>query len=265
MLDEGPPRAMTRRKRVVLGIAAGLTWLYAVHLGWIALTASDWRTASREPVGLAPDPAVVTEAVVQAYAARAWGWRGYFGVHSWVAVKPADAPSFTVYEVIGWRARWGGSALTIHRRAPDARWYGRAPELLADVRGAGVERLIERIDQAARAYPFATRYRLWPGPNSNTFTAFVGRAVPELRLDLPPTAIGKDYLESRFVAASPGGGVQASLYGLAGVLAGPAEGIEAQLLGLVIGVHAWPPAIKLPFIGRIGWRRALGQSLGRAG
>ena len=255
------PHVMTRRKRVVLWMVAGFMGLYAVHLGWIALTASDWRTASREPVGLAPDPAAVTEAVVQVYAARAWGWRGYFGVHSWLAVKPTGAPAFTVYEVIGWRARWGDSALTIHRRAADARWYGRAPELLADVRGDGVDQLIERIDRAARTYPFGTRYRLWPGPNSNTFIAFLGRAVPELRLDLPPTAIGKDYLDGDFVSASPGGGVQVSLYGLAGVIAGPAEGLEVNLLGLVLGVHVWPPAIKLPLIGRIGWSRASPQGL----
>ena len=53
--------------------------------------ASDWSTASREPVGLAPDPAQVKEAVVQVYGARAWGAKGYFGVRTWVAVKPTNA------------------------------------------------------------------------------------------------------------------------------------------------------------------------------
>ena len=49
--------------------------------------------------------------------------------------------------------------------------------------------------------------------------------------------------------------MQASLYGLAGVVAGPAEGVEVSLLGLVFGAHVWPPAIKLPIIGRVGWSR----------
>lgn len=248
-------RRMTWRRRVVYGVSLAFVGILGAQGAWHAWTAPEWRTASREPVGLAPDPATVTEAVVQVYAARAWGWRGYFGVHSWVAVKPSGAPAFIVYEVIGWRLRWGGTALTIHERAADARWFGRAPELLADVRGEGVNELIERIDRAARTYPHADRYRVWPGPNSNTFTAFLGRAVPELGLDLPPTAIGKDYVEGALVSASPGGGVQASLYGLAGVLAGTAEGIEANLLGMVFGVHVWPPAIKLPIIGRVGWSR----------
>ena len=91
--------------------------------------------------------------------------------------------------------------------------------------------------------------------------AFLGRAVPEVGLDLPPTAIGKDYLDGEFVSASPGGGVQASLYGLAGILAGPAEGIEINLLGMVFGAQVWPPAIKLPFVGRLGWVRARPRSL----
>jgi len=215
--------------------------------------AMDWRTASREPVGLAPDPTAAPEAIVQIYAARAWGWRGYFGVHTWIAVKPTGAKAYTVYELIGWRLRYGDSALTIHGRAPDARWFGAAPELLADKRGPGVDALIERIDRAARDYPFATEYTMWPGPNSNTFTAWVARAVPELKVDLPPTAIGKDFLGDRIVATAPSGsGLQLSLFGLLGLTASGVEGVEINLLGFTFGVDLFPPAIKLPLIGRIG-------------
>jgi uncharacterized protein DUF3750 len=57
--------------------------------------------------------------------------------------------------------------------------------------------------------------------NSNTFTAFVLRKNPELRVDLPPTAIGKDYLGIMPVARTPSGtGGQLSIFGLAGVAAG---------------------------------------------
>ena len=66
-------------------------------------TRGDWRNASRESTGLAPDPAVVKEAVVQVYGARTIGAKGLFGVHTWVAVKPTDATQWTVYEVVGWR------------------------------------------------------------------------------------------------------------------------------------------------------------------
>lgn len=215
--------------------------------------APDWRTASREPVGLAPDAASYPDAIVQVYSARAWGWRGYFGVHTWIAIKPADAMEYTVYEVIGWRLHYSDSALVIRSRVPDERWFGNAPELLADKRGPGADALIARIDRAAREYPFPGEYSVWPGPNSNTFTAWVARAVPELEVDLPPTAIGKDYLGNRLVATAPSGsGVQVSLYGLLGFTVSGIEGLEVNVLGLTFGAGLSPPALKLPFIGRIG-------------
>lgn len=215
---------------------------------------ADWRTASRESVGIAPDPAKVSEAVVQVYGARAYNWRGYFGVHTWISVKPKDARSFDVYEVIGWRVRRGGNAVSVSKRPPDGRWFGAPPELLADVRGPRAEDMIGRIAAAAESYPYKNAYTVWPGPNSNTFVAYVARAVPELRLDLPPTAIGKDYLpDGGVVAPTPSGtGYQFSLFGLLGILAGAEEGIEINLLGLTFGVDILDPAIKLPLAGRLG-------------
>ncbi len=200
--------------------------------------------------GLAPDPLQVKEAVVQVYGARAMGAKGVFGVHSWVAVKPADALTWTVYEVIGWRLRWSDTAVVVRNRDPD-RWFGSQGELYADKRGAGVDELIQRIDKAAREYPFAKDYTLWPGPNSNTFVAWIARAVPELQVDLPSTAIGKDYLGSDMISTAPSGsGFQFSLRGLLGVAASGVDGIELNILGLNFGVG--PSGIKLPLVGRIG-------------
>ena len=214
-------------------------------------TRSDWRTASREPVGLAPDPAEVKEAVVQVYGARTFGAKGLFGVHTWVAVKPAEAMEWTVYEVIGWRLRYSESAIVVHQRPPDARWFGSAPELYADRRGPGVDALIERIDKAARGYPYGAEYRAWPGPNSNTFTSWIARAVPELEVDLPSTAIGKDYLGSSIVGTAPSGsGFQLSLGGVLGLAVSAVDGVELNVLGLNFGVG--PSGVKLPMVGRVG-------------
>jgi len=218
-----------------------------------SVIAQDWRTASSAPTGLAPDPAATLEAVVQVYGARTWGWRGNFGVHTWVAVKPANAQAYTVYEVIGWRLRWSDSVVAIHTRAADARWYGNAPELYSDKRGAEAEKLIPRIDAAARSYPHASEYTAWPGPNSNTFTAWITRAVPELAADLPPTAIGKDYLSDSLVGSAPSGsGVQFSIGGLFALTASGVEGLELNLLGLTFGINPFDPSLKLPLVGRLG-------------
>ena len=223
----------------------------------------------RGGVGLAPDPATTPEAVVQVYGARCARWRGYFGVHTWIAVKPTGASAYTIYEVMDSYFRRTGSAVLVRKRAPDARWFGSAPGLLADKRGAGVDALIRRIDQAAREYPYAHEYVVWPGPNSNTFTAHVARAVPELEADLPPTAIGKDYLGDRLLAKAPSGsGFQVSLFGLLGALASGVEGFEVNVLGLSLGVDPFSPAIRLPLLGRLGAERprdcAAALSLGRS-
>ncbi|WP_282606508.1 DUF3750 domain-containing protein [Pelagibius sp. Alg239-R121] len=214
----------------------------------------NWAEASRESAGIAPDPAVVREPVVQIYGARAFGWRGAFAVHTWISVKRQNASHFSTYEVIGWRF-WGGRSPLVRRDGqPDRRWFGSLPEIYVDLRGPEVEAVIDKIESEIRNYPYKDAYKTWPGPNSNTFTATIARAVPELRLDLPPTAVGKDYLGVTTLAAkSPSGtGVQVSALGLLSVMAGIEEGLEVSVLGLAFGVDPLDLAIKLPGIGRIG-------------
>ena len=156
---------------------------------------ADWRTASRHPAGIAPDPAVNHEAVVQVYAARAWGWRGWFAVHTWIATKGNGEPFYTVYEVIGWRGNRGLPVLRIEPDAPDRYWFGKRPRLLADYRGNEANLLIEQIGTAAYSYPWPTEYRVFPGPNSNTFTSWVIDQVPDLDVRLPLSAIGSGYIK----------------------------------------------------------------------
>ena len=155
----------------------------------------DWRTASREPAGIAPDPAVTEEAVLQVYGADAWGWRGWFAIHTWIAAKRTGERAYTVYDVVGWRGHRGQPVLGIAEDVPDRFWFGEKPQILKEHRGAGVDQLIDAVDRAARAYPWKTTYKVFPGPNSNTFTAWVIRQVPELQVDLPFSAIGSGYVD----------------------------------------------------------------------
>lgn len=160
-----------------------------------ACSDGDWRTASREPAGIAPEPARQPGAVLQVYAAPAWGWRGWFAVHTWIAAKRSGELRYTVYEVVGWRQHRGQPVVRIEQDEPDRFWYGEKPRLLVDHQGPGVDALIGRVEQAVRAYPWPQTYKAFPGPNSNTFTAWVAREVPDLGLDLPFTAIGAGYID----------------------------------------------------------------------
>lgn len=213
-----------------------------------------WSEARWDSAGLAPDPATTPEPVVQVYAARAWGWKGIFAVHSWIALKRAGAAAFDRYEVVGWGVQRGAPAIRHNMRPVDGIWAGNQPWVLVDRRGPEVAAMIDRIEAAIAAYPHPDEYRTWPGPNSNSFIASIGRAVPELGLEMPPTAIGKDFLDNGdlFARTPSGSGVQVSLLGLLGFSIGRDEGFEINLLGLTIGIDPLGLAIKLPGIGRLG-------------
>jgi hypothetical protein len=234
---------------LLASLIAPLIWSASVHGGG----ARHWSEARWDSAGMAPDPATTPEPVVQVYAARAWGWKGIFAVHSWVLLKRAGAPAFERYEVVGWGVGHGAPAIRKNMRTIDGYWAGSRPRVLVDRRGPQVEALIDRLEAAIGRYPYPDEYRTWPGPNSNTFIAYLGRQVPELGLDMPPTAVGKDYLNNGglFARTPSGSGFQLSLFGLLGLSIGRAEGLEFNLLGLRIGIDPLGLALKLPGVGRL--------------
>lgn len=228
--------------------------VYMLVLGQLDLD-THWRDAKAGVAALAPHPDEEPAAIVQVYGARAYNWRGAFGIHTWIAVKKKDAKQYVVYQVIGWNLYRHRSTVSVdYVEAPDFSWFNAPAVLLHELRGSRAESVIDRIRTAVAAYPYAHKYRVWPGPNSNTFTAFIAREVPELGVDLPPTAIGKDYLAGgKVVGRMPSGsGWQVSLLGLLGIGIALEEGIELNVLGLSAGVDVNDLALRLPGLGRIG-------------
>ena len=189
-MEQGKRRAMARSDQ---------WWTIAALMCTVMVTGctqSDWQSASREPAGIAPDPASNQQAVIEFYAADAFSWRGWFAVHTWLAMKPENALEYTVYEVVGWRVDRGQPALSHYTTTtPDRYWYGAKPEKVLSIQGEQARRLIPRMQSVIEAYPWANEYTLFPGPNSNTFPAWVGRQVPELGLDMPFRAIGSGYAD----------------------------------------------------------------------
>ncbi|WP_342027778.1 DUF3750 domain-containing protein [Halomonas daqiaonensis] len=258
---------LRRILRVVSALAVVLALLVAGPL-WMLATGKveaggHWSSADRTVTGLAPSPAEAPEAVVQVYAARAWGWRGAFGVHTWIATREAGAEAWCMHQLLSWRRPVLESRATT---TPDRAWYGSQPTLLADYRGEAAAAIIPEIEAAVAAYPAPATYRAWPGPNSNTFTAWVIREVGGLEATLPVTAVGKDYLLEGVLAETPGGlGVTASVGGVLGLTVGRDEGIELNLLGLALGIDLRRPALKLPGIGRLGMAPLLKGEVGSGG
>ncbi len=209
---------------------------------------------SGKSYGFAPHPLEEDDAVVQVYAARTRGSKQILAVHTWIATKAKSKSHYVTSEIFGWRLRRNGTALRQTVDVPDKGWYGNPPELLLDIRGEQAEQLIPEIEQAIADYPYKHEYTVWPGPNSNTFTSWIGKEVPELGLDLPATAIGKDWRPINEVVglSASGTGLQTSLWGLLGMSVGWEEGLELNLLGLSYEIDLFDLAVELPGIGRIG-------------
>lgn len=105
-------------------------------------------------------------------------------------------------------------------------------------------------DDYYREYP---GYFPIPGPNSNTFVAFLIRRC-HLGIELPASAIGRDYvglIGADLTEARTG--IQLGTFPF-GLRLGLREGIEVHFFGLPLGVHFWPPGINVPVNpGRIGF------------
>lgn len=220
-------------------------------LWWNKDHPSSWATADWSSTRTLPPAAVNRPAMIRIYSARTGRWKGIFATHSWIVLKEEGTSAYERWDKVGW-----GRPVRRNNYAPDARWYGNEPQVLHEVRGERAQKLIPKIRKAISSYAYHANgdYRIWPGPNSNTFIAAVLASVPELGAALPPTAIGKDFpYDDRWFAPTPSDtGFRVSLGGYAGLTLGWVEGLEINILGAVIGIDVRNPALKLPGFGRVG-------------
>jgi len=190
----------TRLKRFTTGML----------LFFVILIASLWVTSwalEPTPAGAAnaPAPANHQDAIIQVYGADVWGFRGRFAIHTWIATKARGATAYKIYQVIGWRLRRAGSVVSITEGNPAKPWFGSPAILLHEIRGDAAQALIDPVHDAVQSYPFGAEYTMWPGPNSNSFTAWVGLEAPQLQLDLPLKAIGQSWMKGEYPGlAAPG-------------------------------------------------------------
>lgn len=251
------PRKQTKDAfRISVRLAATLS-LFMVFTMVFKLISNNEKTNQHlshyESRGFAPNPEQFSDPVIQVYAARTWGVKGKFAVHTWLAYKESSANHYEVVQVIGWKQEPDGNVVFTEATIADKTWWGNEPMLLFDVRGQTAGDLIPKLKSAITSYPWSKEYVVYPGPNSNTFVSWVAERVPELKLDLPATAIGKDWrpLEHSFRESPSGTGITASLLGLLGIQLGIEEGLEINLAGLHFEVDLLDLKVGLPLIGNI--------------
>jgi len=226
----------------------------AAAAGWWATVdrPNSWRSANWTSSGLLPSPESEPDAAIYVMAARTGGFKGAFAVHSWIVLKGPGANRYERYDKVGW-----GTPIRRDAYDADAAWYSNRPWVVAKLSGPEAEAAMPQIRAAIEAYPFRHRgdYRIWPGPNSNSFVAHVMREVPDIDAVLPPNAVGRDYLAGgAWFAVDPDGrDMHLSLFGLAGISAGLRSGVELHLLGQTAGIDFMHPALKIPAVGRVGF------------
>lgn len=239
-------------KRTLLFITLVFILPAFASLAWWAVQErpGSWRSADWSASGVLPHATDNPKAAIYVMAARTGGMKGALSVHSWLVLKRAGASSYDRYDKVGW-----GSPVRRNAYPADGRWYSNTPYVVAAITGEEAERLMPQVEAAIASYPFSQRgdYGIWPGPNSNSFTAHVLRNVPDLDASLPPTAVGRDYRPGLFTFdhTPDWSDVHVSLGGLAGVAAGLRSGVELHFLGLVAGLDLRRPALKVPGFGRV--------------
>jgi hypothetical protein len=116
---------------------------------------------------------------------------GMFAWHYWLVVD--DGAGCQRWEV--WQTKNAGGSCIGHvhcnLKAP-AEGVGGGPSRVSRVWKDDAARRIAEVLRDAASYPYCERYRMWPGPNSNTFVAWVLRqaGIDEV---LDPRGLGRNY------------------------------------------------------------------------
>ena len=198
--------------------------------------------------------------VVQLRYATLPHFLGAIAVHYWFAVFDAASRQWHRWEV--WQAKDAGGKSIGHvhcdLRHPNCGVGGGAYRLVAEWDGSAA-RAICAVLAKAEDYPHWDRYRAWPGPNSNTFVAWVVREAG-LHYSFDPRAIGKDYMGPFGMRLSTRPACAQVEIPLLGVRINLHDGVEVHVLGLTFGLRWSPLEVYTPF-GRVGLRRDVRRRL----
>ena len=122
-------------------------------------------------------------------------WIGAFAWHYWFVIE--DETGRHRWEV--WQTKNAGSFCIghVHRdlKQPED-GVGGGPSRLVTVWEGEQARRIAAVLADVRTYPYCERYHYWPGPNSNSFVAWVLRQAG-INYDLDRRGIGRRYFTAK--------------------------------------------------------------------
>lgn len=236
MIAKGRSDTRFRARAARVGRLAGLAGLAAGSLGCAA-----FRYPLTLPPAEKPYIAVVSGEMPEPLRLVAR--------HAWILANPGRGKDLLRYEYTGRGSRSTTTFPFSHFSYGDIAIHG-----IIEPDEARMDEILACFDAETPRYNEEhPGYFPIPGPNSNTYVDRVLRRC-DVHVELPATAIGKDYLGPAGVSVTTGGtGVQLSTW-FFGVKLGVTEGVEIHILGLAVGVDVWPPALIVPVNpGRIGF------------
>lgn len=132
-----------------------------------------------------------------------------FAVHTWVAcVKPKG--SWFRYDVHSYKNKHTNNFIFKNNQPYDQGmslfgflnyWFSDikfSAYSIYECRGIDAQNAIERIEKSIDLYPYKSKYVLYPGPNSNTFTKWlITKAELEKQVLLPYNAFGRNLFKNK--------------------------------------------------------------------
>ena len=107
-------------------------------------------------------------------------WYSQFAEHGWFDVRDQDG--WTRVEVMNRSSGVQVAEIDLDAARADTRFGGRTVHVHAVYTGEAARVMVPVLLERAPAYPWVDDYAPWPGPNSNTFAAWLSREVPGLYL-----------------------------------------------------------------------------------
>ena len=128
----------------------------------------------------------------------------HFAVHPWVVtVHDGKVTRWEViHKKIEGKERYGYVYKNFYpptqgiRKRPGSKEFWKAKRIasLSGGKGSLAEKMYTFIEEKSPHYPHREQYRLFPGPNSNTYIAWVLKHFPEAKVQLPWNAFGKNFI-----------------------------------------------------------------------
>ncbi|MDQ7779803.1 MAG: DUF3750 domain-containing protein [Planctomycetota bacterium] len=188
-----------------------------------------------------------TECTAQLRSATLPGWLSLFADHNWFVVYDPSEEAWHRWEV------WVKEKECVVKDFlhPDKGVGGGPYRIEREWRGDAARRISDTLETSMAEYPHRDTYRVWPGPNCNTYANWILKES-KTSSDLGPKGIGKDYLGLLGAGTtSTRTGVQLESP-LVGLRIGLDDGVEVHVLCLTFGIDLFTPAIKTP-LGRLGF------------